>query len=147
MRNRRTLKITAAAIVAFHFLIVVLHSVAHEILAVKATPAQLAFIIPVIIGAPPLAAFLLGKIEKTAALLLTLAMTGSFFFGLYYHFIAHTIDHVGYVAHLRPAFWAAVFEATAYLLAFSEIVGAYAGFFIFINATRYFHDYETRPDF
>ncbi|HEY8558858.1 MAG TPA: hypothetical protein VIL74_00540 [Pyrinomonadaceae bacterium] len=144
MRNGRTLKITAAALVVFHFLIVVLHSIAHEILAVKATAAQLAFIFPVIIAAPPVAALLLRKFEKIGSAALSLSMTGSFFFGLYYHFIARTSDHVAHVANLEPAFWAAAFEATAYLLALSELAAAYAGFWLSIKAARYFQDYETR---
>jgi hypothetical protein len=51
-------------------------------------------------------------------------MLGSFVFGLYYHFVADTIDHVAHVARLQPAFWSAMFQVTAHLLAVSEVVGA-----------------------
>ena len=146
MKNTK-LKITVFAVVAFHFLAVVLHSVAHEILGVKASAAQLAFIFPVIIVAPVAAGFLLLKFEKAGAFLLTASMIGSFFFGLYYHFIARTIDHVAHVAQMEPAAWASVFEATAYLLAFSEIAGGFAGFFVLINSSQYFKDYAARTDF
>ena len=121
------MKRIALLVVAIHFLVVVLHSVAHEVLSVKATPAQLAFIIPVIIVAPVVAGVMLLKFEKFATVLLTAAMIGSFVFGVYYHFIADTIDHVDHVARLEPPFWAQMFLATSYLLAISELVGAAVG--------------------
>src|SRR3712207_8374402 len=37
------------------------------------------------------------------------SMLGSFLFGLFYHFILQTHDHVAHVAHLAPASWASVF--------------------------------------
>jgi hypothetical protein len=118
------LKSTALGLVGFHFLIVVLHSIAHEVLPVKATPAQLAFIIPVIVCAPVIAGFMLPKFRKAGTVLLLVSMFGSFVFGLYYHFIADTIDHVAHVARLQPAFWSAMFQITAYLLLISEALGA-----------------------
>jgi hypothetical protein len=121
---KRTLKLTALAVVAFHFVIVVLHSIAHQILPVQATPAQLAFIVPVIIVAPIVAAFMLLKFETAGMLLLAASMLGSFVFGLYYHFIADTIDHVAHVAQMQPVFWSQMFQATSYLLAISEAAGA-----------------------
>ena len=124
MRNARGLKLAALGLVGFHFLTVVLHSVAHEVLHVKATPAQLAFIIPVIIVAPLVSGLVLSKSERTGAWLLLAAMVGSCVFGLYYHFVADTIDHVAHVARLEPAFWSAMFHLTAYLLAVSELAAA-----------------------
>lgn len=147
MKNPKYLMLTALGLIAFHFLIVVLHSIAHEILAVKATAPQLAFIFPVIIAAPVAAGFLLLKFEKAGAWLATVSLTGSFLFGLYYHFIAHTIDHVGHVANLQPAFWSGMFIATAYLLAFSEISGALAGFLILIKKSQFSKDYAARTGF
>jgi len=125
MKNHtRTLKLAALAVVAFHFVVLVLHSIAHQTLPVNATPAQLAFIVPVIIVAPVVAGSMLLKFEKAGMILLTASMIGSFIFGVYYHFIADTIDHVAHVAHLQPVFWSQIFQATAYLLAISEIFGA-----------------------
>ena len=124
---KRTLKLTALAVVTFHFVIVVLHSIAHQILPVPATPAQLAFIVPVIIVAPIVAAFMLLKFETAGMLLLAASMLGSFVFGLYYHFIADTIDHVAHVAQMQPVLWSQMFQATSYLLAISEAVGAAVG--------------------
>ena len=124
---KRTLKLTALAVVTFHFVIVVLHSIAHQILPVPATPAQLAFIVPVIIVAPIVAAFMLLKFETAGMLLLAASMLGSFVFGVYYHFIADTIDHVAHVAQMQPVLWSQMFQATSYLLAISEALGAAIG--------------------
>ena len=121
------MKRIALLVVAIHFVVVVLHSIAHEVLSVKATPAQLAFIVPVIIVAPVVAGLMLLKFAKFGVLLLTASMIGSFVFGVYYHFIADTIDHVDHVARLEPPFWSQMFLATSYLLAISEMAGAAVG--------------------
>ena len=126
-RNNRTLKGVVLGVVILHFVIVVLHSAAHQVLPVVATPAQLAFIVPAIIIAPVLAGFLLSKFDLPATILLTASMLGSFVFGLYYHFIADTIDHVAHVARMQPVFWSQMFQVTSYLLAISEIFGAVIG--------------------
>jgi len=123
-RQTKTLQSTALWLVGLHFAAVLLHSVAHEVLQVEATPAQLAFIVPVIIVAPVAAGFALRKYRRAGAALLLASMAGSFAFGLYYHFVADTIDHVAHVAHLEPASWSAVFRLTAYLLLASEAAGA-----------------------
>lgn len=140
------MELTAYAIIGLNFLTVVLHSVAHEILRVKATSAQLAFIIPVIIVAPVVSGFVLPKFKKAGAILLLLSMVGSFFFGLYYHFVAHTIDHVSHVATLEPAFWGTIFVVTAYLLLLVEIPGAIVGLLL-LNQAPTFKNYVARTDF
>ena len=134
--NTRSLKWAVLAVVAFHFAVVVLHSMAHDKLVVVATGAQLAFIIPVIIVAPVLANFMLRKFEKAGTLLLTASMLGSFVFGVYYHFIADTIDHVAHVAQLRPFFWSQMFQITSYLLAISELFGTALGLLL-LRLQRY----------
>ncbi len=123
------------AVVA-HAAVVALHSAAHEILGVKATPAQLVFIVAVIMVAPLVAGLLLwrGK-ERAGALLLICSMLGSLAFGVYYHFVADTADHVSHVARMSPANWAIVFQATALLLALVEALGAWAGWSV-LKKTR-----------
>ena len=134
--NTRTLKFTALGVVAIHFVVVVLHSIAHEVLSVKASSAQLAFIIPVIIVAPVVAGILLPKFGGAGTILLTVSMFGSFVFGVYYHFIAHTIDHVAHVAFLQPVFWSQMFQLTAFLLAFFEMFGTGIGLILLISRAR-----------
>ena len=130
------MKVTAIVVVAIHFVVVVLHSIAHQILPVIATPAQLAFILPVIVVAPVVAAVMLAKFEKAAMLLLTAAMLGSFVFGIYYHFIADTIDHVAHVAHREPLFWSQMFQLTSYLLAITEAAGTVVGLLWLMRRTQ-----------
>ena len=115
------------AVVA-HAAIGALHSAAHAILGVKVSPPQLVFIVVAIIVAPLVAGLMLwrGKV-KEGAFLLTCSMLGALMFGIYYHFIADTTDHVSHVATLAPAGWAVVFQATALLLALIEAFGALAG--------------------
>lgn len=122
---------------AIHFVVVVLHSIAHEVLFVKATPAQLAFIIPVIIVAPVIAGIMLPKFERAGTILLAASMLGSFVFGVYYHFIADTIDHVAHVAVLQPVFWSQMFQLTAFLLALSEMFGTGLGLILLLRSQRH----------
>ena len=145
--NTRILKAMALGLIAFHFLIVVLHAFAHEILPVKATPAQLTFIIPVIFVAPLVAGFMIPKWNKAGSILLTVSMAGSFVFGLYYHFIADTIDHVGHVAQMQPASWSQMFQATAYLLAVSELLGAAVGVISLAGQKQRFKNHAARTGF
>jgi|SRR5687768_15348147 hypothetical protein len=147
MNNSRALKLTALWLVGFHFLIVVLHSIAHEILKVKASPAQLAFIIPVIIVAPVVAGVMLPKFKQAGTVLLLLSMLGSFVFGLYYHFIADTIDHVAHVAQLQPAFWSSMFLVTAYLLLVSEALGVVVAALSLAGRSQAFKQYAARTSF
>lgn len=146
-QNSQTLRLTALGLVGAHFLTVVVHSVAHEILSVKATPAQLAFIVPVIIIAPVVAGFMLPKFKRAGWVLLMGSMLGSFVFGLYYHFVAATTDHLAHVAHLEPAFWSTMFQLTAYLLIVSELSGAAVAGLSLAGQSRYFKPYATRTDF
>jgi len=123
----------ASGLIVIHFLVVVLHSFAHQLLSVTASLAQLAFIFPVIIVAPVVAGIMLPKFEMFGAVLLTASMIGSFVFGVYYHFIAQTIDHVAHVAQLQPHLWSQIFLATSYLLAISEMLGAMVGIILLLT--------------
>lgn len=127
----------ALGAVAIHFVVVVLHSIAHQVLSVNASPAQLAFIIPVIIVAPVVAGIVLPKFERGGTILLTASMLGSLVFGVYYHFIADTIDHVAHVAYLQPVFWSQMFQLTAYLLALSELFGTGLGLILLLRSQRH----------
>ncbi len=123
----KAVRLALYAVVA-HAAILVVHSTAHEILGVKASTPQLVFIVAVIIVAPLVAGLLLwkGKV-KAGALLLTCSMAGALAFGVYYHFVADTSDHVSHVALMSPAGWAVAFQASALLLALAEALGAWAG--------------------
>jgi hypothetical protein len=118
----------ALRVVVAHAAAVALHSAAHEVLGVEATGPQLTFIVAVIIVAPLVAGLLLWRgREQAGALLLACSMIGSLVFGVYYHFVSDTADHVSHVARMTPAGWAVVFQATALALALTEAAGAWAG--------------------
>ena len=144
MNDNRTLRVTVLALIAIHFAIVVMHSAAHQILPVKATPAQLAFIVPVIIVAPIVAGFILLKFHKAGTVLFTLSMFGSLVFGVYYHFIADTIDHVAHVAHLEPAFWSQMFRLTSYLLGVTELLGSALGVILLLAQRQSVRNYAAQ---
>lgn len=135
------MKITALVIIAAHVVVVVLHSIAHNVLPVEATPAQLAFIVPVILVAPVVAAIMLAKFEKAGMVLLTASMLGALVFGIYYHFVADTIDHVAHVAHREPLFWSQMFQITSYLLAITETVGVVVGLISLLRQKQSFKSY------
>ncbi|HKQ53036.1 MAG TPA: hypothetical protein VJT74_11740 [Pyrinomonadaceae bacterium] len=125
--NRSSAVRRALYVVAAHAAVLVVHSTAHEILGVKASTPQLVFIVAVIIVAPLVAALLLWKRKsKAGAILLACSMAGSFAFGVYYHFVADTADHVAHVALMSPAGWAVAFQASALLLSLVEALGAWA---------------------
>ena len=125
--NRSNAVRLALYVVAAHAAVLVVHSAAHEILGVKASTPQLVFIVAVIIVAPLVAGLLLWKGKaKAGALLLACSMAGSLAFGVYYHFVADTADHVAHVARMSPAGWAVAFQASALLLSLAEALGAWA---------------------
>ena len=121
------IRVALAAIVA-HAAVGAVHGAAHQVLGVEISTAQLVFIVTVIFVAPLAAGLLLlrGRTRAGAALL-ACAMVGSFAFGVYYHFINDSPDHVAHVSRLSPAGWAIIFQATALLLALTEAAGAWAG--------------------
>ncbi|HLM58461.1 MAG TPA: hypothetical protein VK422_20330 [Pyrinomonadaceae bacterium] len=84
------------------------------------------------------------RLKLTALVLVS--MVGSFAFGVYYHFVAHTIDHVAHVARLRPEFWSAMFQITAYLLAVSEAAGAVVAGVLPWGRPQTFKRYAARTD-
>jgi hypothetical protein len=90
---------------------------------------------------------MLPRLERAGAALLLASMLGSFAFGLYYHFVADTIDHVAHVARLQPAFWSATFQVTAYLLAISEASGAAVALAFFKGRPQPFKSHAARTDF
>lgn len=130
MKGRATSSVVrfALLIVVAHAIVVALHSAAHQILGVEASQAQLLFIVAVIIILPPLAGVIIWKgIKGAGAVLLACSMAGSFVFGVYNHFVAHSPDHVSEVSAMSPASWAVIFQITAVLLAVTEALGVYAG--------------------
>jgi CHASE2 domain-containing sensor protein len=112
-------------IVALHFVISVVHGLAHSRLHIDMNAWQSVYILLVITVLPLVSAILLWRARTTSGFLLLLAsMAGSLVFGGYYHFIAAGADNVG---SLGSQSWARPFQVTAVLLAITEAAGVVTG--------------------
>ncbi len=121
----RKAAIYGTAIVVVHAAVTILHGIAHQASAVFASPAQNAFIAVVIVVGPLVAAALLWVPPgRLGAQLLLGSMGGSLVFGLYYHFVVPSPDHVSQA----PADgWGVLFQVTAVLLLLTEGIGCWTG--------------------
>jgi amino acid permease len=112
--------------VLIHLVVNLLHARAHTELQIGVSSFQLLFVVGVIMIAPLLAMVLLWTSRQRLGLvLLTASMAGAGLFGLYYHFVLPSPDHV---AHVAEGFWGDVFRMTAVILALSEALGSILGF-------------------
>ena len=115
----------AALAVGLHTAASAAHGVPHAVIPVPLAPWQWAFVYGVIVLAPLVALGLLWRGREAAgATLLAVSMAASLAFGVYFHFVAPTPDHVGAV----PAGpWRGPFRVTALLVAVTDAVGALVG--------------------
>ena len=114
-----------AAVVLAHFAVVMLHGAAHTQLKVELATWQTAFVLMVIVVAPLLAAILIWtRFSRFGFGLLSLAMGGALVFGVYFHYLTISPDHV---SHLPPGDAQGTFRLTALLLAITEAVGLVIG--------------------
>src|SRR2546427_4910194 len=112
--------------VLIHLVINLLHGRAHTELHIGLSSFQLLFVVGVIMIGPLLALVLLWTPHQRLGLvLLAASMAGACLFGLYYHFIVPSPDHV---AHVPEGYWGDLFRLTAVLLALSEALGCVLGF-------------------
>lgn len=131
MRNRPPAKI-AYALVAFHFIINLIHGWAHEDKTVPVTFGMYLFIIPVIMIGPFVAAGLIAaRRERPGYALLTSTLAGSFFFGLAYHFLIDGPDHVHQV---QGGLGALIFFWSSLGLALTEALGAMFGIYGYLRS-------------
>ena len=115
------------AVVA-HLIVNVLHGQAHTRLGVGLSDWQQAYVLVVILAAPLVALGLsFTRYVRVGLWLLLLSMLGSLIFGLCYHYVIISPDHV---AHLPSGEARGLFQVTAALLlvteAFGVVVGAFA---------------------
>lgn len=124
MRSK-TLERSAYAAVLIHFVVNIVHGWAHSDKAVAVTMAQNLFIYPVILIGPFAAAALIWRGRVRAGYLtLALSMAGSFFFGLVWHFIIDSPDHV---SHVHGGVGGPVFFWSSVALAIIEAASAALG--------------------
>jgi uncharacterized membrane protein len=113
---------TATLLVIVHHLIAIVHGAAHEQLGVGLDPWQQVFVWFAITILPVVALVLYWtRFRETAALILFVSMLASLVFGVYFHFIFSSPDHV---SHLPAGEGRGRFIATAVLLVPIEALAA-----------------------
>jgi len=123
--------LAATLLVVIHHLIAFVHGNAHEQLGVGLDPWQQAFVWVVITILPVVAAmFYWTRFQEAAALLLFASMLASLLFGVYFHFIFASPDHV---SHLPEGAARGQFVATAILLLPCEALAAAYGLWSWIR--------------
>ena len=120
---RNAIRLAWVAILV-HGAVMIVHGLAHRHLGVELSASQKWFVTLVIGVAPFLGGgLLLTRERRSGAILLFLAMTASLVFGVYYHFIFISADHV---ARVPVGTWRGAFQLTACLLVLTEAFGAWA---------------------
>jgi hypothetical protein len=113
-----------AVIVLLHLAVVVVHGAAHRKLHVDLELWQNVFVWIVIVIGPLLVLPLLyiPKQRRKALYLLAATMAGSLLFGVYFHFVHESNDHV---RHRDQDVWGIMFSASAVVLAVIEVIGCW----------------------
>ena len=108
-------------IVLAHLIVNLLHGQAHTSLGVGLNNWQQIYVITVILLAPLVALILaFTRYTGTALWLLFASMLGALIFGVCYHYVIISPDHV---AHLPPGDARGMFRTTALLLIVTEALG------------------------
>ena len=126
MRRRdRRVAIVGTVFVAVHALVNAAHAIAHWELGIQMSTWQETFIV-VVIGLSPLVgvALLWTANAPLGAALLTASMAAACLFGVYYHYVAISPDHV---EHLPPGDAQGLFRTSAFLVAASQALGTAVG--------------------
>lgn len=125
MRKDRTVAWVGTVVVAVHGLVNAAHAAAHWELGVEMSKSQETFIV-VVIGLGPLVAAVLvwTGYARLGAVILTGSMAAALVFGVYYHYVAISPDHV---EHLPPGDAQGLFRASAVLVAASQALGIVVG--------------------
>jgi hypothetical protein len=133
------------AIVVFHTIANGLHGLAHVEIPVALSLLQSLFVGIVIFLIPIIAAVLLWtQFYRIGSWLLLGSMAGSLLFGIYYHFIVISPDHVSQVSF---AGWGLLFQGTAILILIVDGLGGGVGVWALktISATAPKYEIEIIP--
>lgn len=111
-----------------HYVVNALHGMTHSELAIPLSGWQEAFIAGVILVAPAVAWLLVSRGSPAAGgWLLVVSLAGSLLFGVWFHFIAVSADHVSHLPAVAAPQWKLGFQITAALLIPTETLGCWAG--------------------
>ncbi len=124
-KTDRRLSLWLGAIVIVHLAVGLWHGAAHVEVPVPLNPVQTAFVW-VVITFMPLAglALLWTNRRQAAALVIGTSMLASLLFGVFYHFIHHSPDHV---AEVPDGPWRRSFVLSAVAVAVAELLGTLLG--------------------
>jgi len=118
-------RIAGTVAVLVHLAVMMLHGQAHDRLHVGLSAWQNIYVIAVIAIAPLIAMLLLWtRYARLGLIVLVVSMAGSLIFGLIYHFVVMSSDHV---SHLPPGDAQGLFRMTAVLLMLTELFGVVVG--------------------
>jgi magnesium-transporting ATPase (P-type) len=122
----KLIAVVATVLIVLRQLIATLHGQAHDRLAVELSSWQQTFVMIVIVAAPIVALVLYWTPwARWGALILWTSMLAGMLFGIYFHFVAVSNDHV---SHLPEGDAQSLFVATAILLVPAELAAAAFGF-------------------
>lgn len=118
-------RIAVTVAVLAHLAVMMMHGQAHAKLSVGLNAWQNSFVLVVIAIAPLVAMLLLWtRFARLGLLVLTVSMAGSLIFGVVYHYVVISPDHV---SHLPAGDAQGLFRLTALLLILTELFGVVAG--------------------
>ena len=122
--SRRNALLATLFVVA-HLAVGVIHTLAHEGLGVGLTHFQDLFVNGVYVGLPILAAVLVWtRLHRVGAVVLLASIAASLVFGVWYHFVFVSPDHV---AHLPQGGQRLLFRITAGLMTLVDAGGVWLG--------------------
>ena len=122
---RRSIVLLSTLAVLAHLVVSIVHGRAHESLVVGLSSWQNIYVLTVIVIAPLIAMVLIWtRLARSGLMLLVVSMAGSLIFGVVYHYIVISPDHV---SHLPPGDAQGLFRTTALLLVLTELLGVVVG--------------------
>ena len=140
MTNHRFL---VTAVVVAHLIVNILHGQAHTSLAIGLSNWQQLYVVIVILLAPLFALiFSFTRYVRAALWLLLVSMLGALIFGVCYHYLIISPDHV---AHLPPGDARGMFRVTAVLLVATEAVGVVVAAAALLRLQRHKKTQEAQP--
>ena len=123
--RRRSIVFLSTVFVLAHLVVSMVHGRSHESLGVGLSSWQNTYVLTVIVIAPLIAmALIWTRYARMGLLLLVISMAGSLIFGVVYHYIVISLDHV---SHLPPGDAQGLFRTTALLLVLTELFGLVVG--------------------
>ncbi len=109
-----------AIVVMVHFLVTIIHGMAHSKANVPLSATGTAFVFLVVLAGPLLGLGITWPYPRAGAGLIGLTLAGAFVFGVLNHFVLTSPDHIAHV----DVQWRPLLTTTAVLLGLTEALGA-----------------------